>query len=350
MQVSGQLGGGRARRRRQRAYDQERSVGQPADLLSGQMTQSPAHPVTHHGRPDSATHHKADPGGRCCRGRRFRHIGGFGRRSAGLATVGDRSRARPGYRTRRREGEMGHHGGGTRAPTATGGDTEVATAPQAMRGRKHVGGDGAQAASRERPLRRRPARIARPARVRIRRRKPCVLCRRRLFGWKVRLLTEDSEIVVVERLRSTGAGWLGVPGERAERTRRRQSDFPTVRGPRGGGQTARHAMRSCFAADRSSPVDNCLLTRRRLWLRFLSGPLTVLSGSLQGPVGGRSSRRAPRPVTVQIVARQPKRSSALSKCTQVVDNRVDTSMLQAPTSRATSHRVSRSRQSSGKSL
>jgi hypothetical protein len=81
-----------------------------------------------------------------------------------------------------------------------------------MRGRKHVGGDGAQAASRERPLRRRPARIARPARVRIRRRKPCVLCRRRLFGWKVRLLTEDSEIVVVERLRSTGAGWLGGPG------------------------------------------------------------------------------------------------------------------------------------------
>ena len=31
--------------------------------------------------------------------------------------------------------------------------------------------------------------IARPARVRIRKRKPCVLARRRLFGWKVRLLT-----------------------------------------------------------------------------------------------------------------------------------------------------------------
>lgn len=36
---------------------------------------------------------------------------------------------------------------------------------------------------------RRFARIARPARVRIRRRKPWVLARRRLFGWKVRLLT-----------------------------------------------------------------------------------------------------------------------------------------------------------------
>lgn len=38
-----------------------------------------------------------------------------------------------------------------------------------------------------RPLRRRLATIARPARVRIRNRKPCTRARRRLFGWKVRL-------------------------------------------------------------------------------------------------------------------------------------------------------------------
>src|SRR5690606_17599169 len=44
------------------------------------------------------------------------------------------------------------------------------------------------AESSVRPLRRRAARMARPARVRIRRRKPCFLARRRLFGWKVRLL------------------------------------------------------------------------------------------------------------------------------------------------------------------
>ena len=37
-------------------------------------------------------------------------------------------------------------------------------------------------------MRRREDRIARPARVRMRRRKPWVLCRRRLFGWNVRLL------------------------------------------------------------------------------------------------------------------------------------------------------------------
>ncbi len=46
-----------------------------------------------------------------------------------------------------------------------------------------------QAVRALRPLRRRAETIARPARVRIRSRKPCTLARRRLFGWKVRLLT-----------------------------------------------------------------------------------------------------------------------------------------------------------------
>ena len=41
-------------------------------------------------------------------------------------------------------------------------------------------------------MRRRAARIARPARVRMRRRKPWVFARRRLFGWKVLLLTVES--------------------------------------------------------------------------------------------------------------------------------------------------------------
>lgn len=44
-----------------------------------------------------------------------------------------------------------------------------------------------QAESRSRPLRRRAATMARPARVRMRSRNPWVRARRRLFGWKVRL-------------------------------------------------------------------------------------------------------------------------------------------------------------------
>lgn len=46
-----------------------------------------------------------------------------------------------------------------------------------------------QALSFSRPLRLRAASTARPARVRMRSRNPCVLARRRLFGWNVRLLT-----------------------------------------------------------------------------------------------------------------------------------------------------------------
>jgi len=59
-----------------------------------------------------------------------------------------------------------------------------------LRGAPHPGlGRQDQALSFSRPLCRRAARTARPARVRMRSRKPCVLARRRLFGWNVRLLT-----------------------------------------------------------------------------------------------------------------------------------------------------------------
>ena len=57
------------------------------------------------------------------------------------------------------------------------------------RSRAAAGSTRGQAESLERPLWRRAARIARPARVRMRRRKPWVLARRRLLGWNVRLLT-----------------------------------------------------------------------------------------------------------------------------------------------------------------
>jgi len=46
------------------------------------------------------------------------------------------------------------------------------------------------AESLARPLPRRAASTARPARVAIRARKPCFLARRRVFGWKVRFVIE----------------------------------------------------------------------------------------------------------------------------------------------------------------
>jgi hypothetical protein len=85
---------------------------------------------------------------------------------------------------------------------------------------------GPQAESSERPLRRRAARMARPARVRMRRRKPWVLARRRLFGWKVRLLTLISVTgrtpVVRECLAGTaGAGRNRKPAKRVTGMRKR---------------------------------------------------------------------------------------------------------------------------------
>jgi hypothetical protein len=64
-----------------------------------------------------------------------------------------------------------------------------------------------------RPFRRRAARTARPALVRMRSRNPCVLARRRLFGWNVRLLTGGSTFG-----RGGGVGTTGViTGSRAAR-------------------------------------------------------------------------------------------------------------------------------------
>lgn len=86
---------------------------------------------------------------------------------------------------------MDGHRARTCAGTGSDSGSELGRPPHARGRRKHEGPcpENGQADSRSRPLRRRAAMIPRPARVRIRRRNPCVLARRRLFGWKVRLLT-----------------------------------------------------------------------------------------------------------------------------------------------------------------
>jgi hypothetical protein len=61
-----------------------------------------------------------------------------------------------------------------------------------------------QAESWLRPLRRRAAMMARPARVRIRSRNPWVLARRRLFGWNVRLPLVTAVVLPVS---SSSAAW-----------------------------------------------------------------------------------------------------------------------------------------------
>lgn len=85
----------------------------------------------------------------------------------------------------------------------------------------------AQPESSERPLRRRAAKMARPARVRIRRRKPWVRLRRRRLGWKVRLLTGELQ----NRSRMYGLRQRRQGPRAGGRQRSLQdSDLPTVRG------------------------------------------------------------------------------------------------------------------------
>lgn len=98
-----------------------------------------------------------------------------------------------------------------------------------------------QAESWARPLRRRLATIARPARVRMRSRKPCLRARRRLLGWKVRF--------TVHAPNSTGVSqsWTDDRPARAHRSARRigaSSDRSTVRGDDPQGQTGSSIRRT----------------------------------------------------------------------------------------------------------
>ena len=77
-------------------------------------------------------------------------------------------------------------GTSARAAAMTNGAGDIRARVEAITRGQHVGPPCSQADRRVRPLPRRAARMARPARVRMRVLKPCVRARRRLLGWKVR--------------------------------------------------------------------------------------------------------------------------------------------------------------------
>ena len=155
------------------------------NTLGDQVTQSALHPVAHHRDPDGFAHNETGP----------RPGGptrvGFAGTPAGRAVV-DPTR------------HVHHNCAASGAPPAFERGGEVGTVPNPGSRRQHrVSCRCRYAVRRARPRRRREATIARPARVRIRSRKPWVLARRRLFGWKVRLLTAGSPrsmIVVLARV------------------------------------------------------------------------------------------------------------------------------------------------------
>ncbi len=140
----------------QRPHDDSGASRQIVQRRSQHVPKSPFDPVSYDCSPNRSAHHKARAGrlGRTGRSRQQMDDD----KLTGGATA------------------LSHRRGKLPAPA------------DPLGGRKH--GESSQrvgqADSRLRPFVRRAAMIARPARVRMRRRKPCVLARRRLLGWNVR--------------------------------------------------------------------------------------------------------------------------------------------------------------------
>jgi hypothetical protein len=113
-----------------------------------------------------------------------------------------------------------------------------------------------QADSLDRPRRRRSLTIVRPARVRMRERKPCLRLRRRLLGWKVRFTAKPPGEVVMDArggdgLRRTAFG-CGIPDGPT-----RDVDPPAVRVRRARERTGPRACRAS-GAGWALGVDNPL--------------------------------------------------------------------------------------------
>jgi hypothetical protein len=144
----------RARRRRERAHDELATGGQERQSLTAEVAQTALDTMTDHGVAHGTADHEPDPG-------------------RNLVVVPH---------------EVDDEGVGAGTPTGAGDASEVTATGQPMRRRKHGSGSRAsrvedQTARLLRPLRRLEDKMERPARVRMRSRKPCTLWRRRLFGW-----------------------------------------------------------------------------------------------------------------------------------------------------------------------
>jgi hypothetical protein len=179
-------------------------------MRSGRGAQTTPHPVTRHSAPDATADGVRDA----------RRLGG------------------------RPDGHAAHH------------DVTSASAPasgQRAEGRSLTNRPD-QAERRERPLARRRRRTARPAFVRIRRRKPCFLLRLRLFGWNVLfthgLLGRPDHAARVPGAHAPSSNRHHPIWSRRFATRRSTAHSATAKGPRRGGHGARTAFESTAPASR----------------------------------------------------------------------------------------------------
>ena len=153
IQIRGEIRLARVRGRSICAHHKKATARQRLKIPAHELTKPPLDPVSGDRRANRPAHHESYPG-------RF-----------------------PLLKRVRRDQQVAHQQGPARTGPGAHGQRELRAATHPGLRRQD------QALSRSRPLRLRAARTARPARVRMRSRKPCVFARRRLFGWNVRLLT-----------------------------------------------------------------------------------------------------------------------------------------------------------------
>ena len=162
---------------------------------------------------------------------------------------------------------------------------------------------------RVRPLPRRAASTERPARVLIRVRKPWVLARRRLFGWKVRFMASSS----LRRLSRAKSAFAWTTGARADLFRVRRYATGSTRGqtrltPRAGRQAG---LTGPAPAARLPP--RTLLSGPNTQRRCSAHPVSEPSPTCGKPLHGRRLRGigspgCPTPAAARRTA-QPRRGS-----------------------------------------
>jgi hypothetical protein len=156
VQIRGEIWLARVRGRSVCAHHKKATARKQLKVPTHKLTKAPLDPVPGHRGANRPTDHESYPG-------RFPVVDPVGPHQ-----------------------QVTHHARPTRTSPGAHGQRELRAAAHPGLGRQD------QALSLSRPLCRRAARTARPALVRMRSRKPCVLARRRLFGWNVRLLTGGS--------------------------------------------------------------------------------------------------------------------------------------------------------------
>jgi hypothetical protein len=187
-----------ARGRRVGAQYEQATPRERGEAPAHQFPEPSLHPVTNHRRADRTADYKAylyrvTGAYRSVRGSRQQQVPGDDRSARPAARPhGEPEVLRTSHPRLLRQ----HHT--SCAPRVPAARASIMAAAAALPGGLPDGKDQpGQALSCARPLWRRAAMTARPARVRIRSRKPWTFARRRLFGWNVRLLTGAPGAVLI---------------------------------------------------------------------------------------------------------------------------------------------------------